>query len=191
MSARVHPLLWIVAASALVAGLLTPAAAPAAPAGRTLPPAPVTWNGWRGVGFGTPLVRAHQRLGGTLHLEASPYGCGDVLTMPRAQLDGNVSPRPHRFGTILARGPLRFPLGIRSDMTPDRMTALVDRSGFRLHVKRVDPYGTGDYDYLNWVVGPSGRTLWFAYTSGDDSAYRIGLSATKRVAMGQLTMNGC
>lgn len=154
-------------------------------------PPPVTWSGWQGVKFDTKLTAAHAQLGGTLTRSATPYGCGDVLTLTNGGMDGNVFRHPHRVGNIYVWGKVAYPLGIRSTMTPAKIKKIVRQSKFTLRTRRYDPYGTGTYDYHSWVVGPKGHAFYFAYSDGGDSAFRMGLAATSKVARRQMNMNGC
>lgn len=150
-------------------------------------PAPVTWQGWRGVGLGSTLASAHDRLGGTLHHSTTSGGCGDVLTTRNGVLDGNVYARPHRVGNISVARAVRYPLGVRAGMRPARVVRRVEQSDYRLH--RVTSHDYGSTQHESWVRGPHGHTLYFAYTEG--RIYRMGLAVDRQVARGHMEMNGC
>ena len=180
------------AVAGVVAIVLTPGTAMGGAASHTSQHkvAPVTWSGWRGVHFNARVSAAHRRLGGTYyHIRSTGYGCGDSLTVHKMKLDGNVYKHPHRIGTISGYGRVGFPMGIRASMSPGKIKRHVRASPFALHTKRVDPYGTGEYDHLNWVVGPHHHTFYFVYHSNE--VYRIGVSATPHTARAQMEINGC
>ena len=161
------------------------AASPAAE--QTRATTPVTWNGWRGVTLGSTLASAHTRLGGTLHHTATSGGCGDVLTTRTGTLDGNNYARPHKVGNISVTRTVRYPLGIRVSMKPARAVRLIRQSSFQLHSVSYHDYGSTQHE--NWVRGPHGHTLYFAYTDGH--IYRMGMAVNQRVARGEMEMNGC
>jgi hypothetical protein len=179
--------------AALVAalGLLTCVlAAPATAATHRTPSAtsPVTWNGWRGVGLGTTLTSAHRRLGGTLTRVDSGGGCGDVLTTRTGKLDGNIYRRPHRVGNISVKRSVHYPLGIRVNMRPARVVRIVKQSKYALGGISTTNDGGGRVRE-DWVVGPNGHRLYFAYTGG--MIFRMGLAINQHVARGQMEINGC
>jgi hypothetical protein len=179
----------VVGLGLLIGGLAAPAAAAAGDTGARKPRAtsPVTWNGWRGVGLGTPLAAAHAKLGGVLHRTATTGGCGDLLSTRTGRLDGNIYRRPHRVGNISVTRKVHYPLGLRISMRPARAVRMVKQSKYRLHTFAFHDEGSTTHEA--WAVGPHGHTLYFRYTSG--RIYRMGLAITTRVARGQMEINGC
>ncbi|WP_126688284.1 hypothetical protein [Nocardioides ferulae] len=152
--------------------------------------AKVTWKGWRGVRFGTPLKKAQKKVGGDL-FEAGEGTCGDVLTTGRATLDGHAFRDGSKFGNISPRKPLTYPLGLRSTMTPKKVKRLIRAGGLSVTTREVDLYGDGNIVVYAWAVGPKGRTLYFDHAKGGKDIYRFGLAATKKSAKAHLYLNGC
>ena len=122
---------------------------------------------------------------------ATPYGCGDVLTLSNGGMDGNVLRHPLRVGDTHAWGKVAYPPGIKSSVTPAKIKKIVRQSKFTLRTRRHDPAGTGTCDYYSWVVGPKGHACYFAYSDEGNSAFRIGLAATSKFALRQMEMHDC
>lgn len=184
-----HLAVLVVGLGLFLGALAGPAAASAGDPGarKARATAPVSWNGWRGVGLGTTLTAAHAKLGGVLHRTATDGGCGDVLTTRTGRLDGNIYVRPHRVGNISVTRKVHYPLGLRINMLPARAVHQVKQSKYPLHALTTHDYGSTQHEA--WVVGPHGHTLYFFYTGG--KIYRMGLAITARVARGQMEINGC